>query len=102
MSDTESGSAKRQHGVYESLTPGQRSLRARTAAHASWANTSNPAARTRPGAQAAFRRFEDQVDPDRTLPEDERYRRAKSAQRAHMSAIAQKSVKSRKAPGKSK
>jgi hypothetical protein len=86
----------RTHGVYESLTPGQRALRARTAAHASWAKTKDPAARTRNGAQAAFRRFEDEVDPERELPEDERYRRAKSAQRAHMSAIAQKSVKARK------
>lgn len=84
--------------VYETLTPGQRSLRARTASFTSWANTSDTTARTRPGAQAAFRKFEDQVDPNRTLPDDERFRRAKAAQRAHMSAIAQKSVKARKKP----
>lgn len=82
--------------VYESMTPAQRSLRARTASYASWANTPDPAARTRNGAQAAFRRFEDQVDPERLLPEDERYRRAKAAQRAHMSSIAYKRVRAKK------
>lgn len=87
--------------VYETLTPGQRALRARGASYASWANTADPAARTRNGKNAAFRRFEDQVDPDRLLEDDERFRRAKAAQRAHMSSIAQLSVKSRKKPGNS-
>lgn len=36
-------------------------------------------------ARAAFmRKFEDEVDPDRVLPEEERARRAKFALRAHM------------------
>jgi hypothetical protein len=37
----------------------------------------------------------DQVDPDRTLPDDERNRRAKAAERAHMQALALKSSKAR-------
>lgn len=74
--------------VYDTLTPAQRSLRARMASHASWANTTDPGARSRAGRDAAFRQFEDQVDPDRTLPADERLRRAKSAQRARMSQLA--------------
>jgi hypothetical protein len=82
--------------VFESMTPAERSLRARMAAYQSWANTSDPAARTRNGARAAFKRFEDQVDPDRTLPDDERLRRAKAAERAHMLALAFKSVKARR------
>ena len=82
--------------VFESMTPAQRSLRARIAAHTSWANTEDRTARSKPGLDAAWRKFEDQVDPARQLSETERFKRAESARRAHMSALAYKSVASRR------
>ena len=81
--------------VYESLTPAQRSLRARTASFASWANTPDPKARGRRGYATRFRRYEDQVDPERVLPEEERYRMAKAAEKAHMASISLKRLRSK-------
>lgn len=81
----------------ESLTPDQRALRSSIAAHESWANTSDPTARTEPARQAFLRRFEDQVDPDRVLPADERTRRAESARKAHFQRLALRSSKVRAA-----
>jgi hypothetical protein len=75
------------------LTPAQRTLRARLAAcvmHA--AGKTN----TAPAAAAWRRRFEDQVDPDRTLPPDERERRVQLAIRAHMTGLALKASRARK------
>jgi hypothetical protein len=49
-------------------------------------------------ARAAFNaRFENEVDPERTLPVAERARRAESARRAHMSRLALASSKARRA-----
>lgn len=73
-------------------TPEERSLRARLAAHHSWANTKDPAARTRPAREAALARFEDQVDPAGQLSEAERRRRAEHARRAHMQRLALRSA----------
>lgn len=42
---------------------------------------------TRAATAATWERYLDQVDPDRTLPEDERFRRAKQAERAHMLSL---------------
>ena len=42
-----------------------------------------------------MRRFEDQVDPGRVLPEHERNRRATAALNAHMSRMALASSKAR-------
>jgi hypothetical protein len=80
----------------EPLSPAERSLRARLAAHQSWALTTDPAARTRPGTDAFLARFEKQVDPEGTLPEAERRRRAESAKKAYMTALAYKSSRARK------
>lgn len=88
--------------IYESMSPGERALRARMASHASWANTSDRARRSRPGQAAAFKRFEDMVDPDGSLSESERFKRAESLRRAHMAEIALKSAKSRRAKANSK
>lgn len=74
------------------LSPEQRSLRAKIAVHASWANTADPSARTAPGRKAFDQRFYDQVDPDRTLPEAERERRASHARSAYFSRLAYKSA----------
>jgi hypothetical protein len=77
------------------LTPEQRSQRARIAALTRWANE-DPTANALRGQAGLLRRFEDQVDPDRTLPEAERNRRAAAARRAHMNSLAFKSAKARK------
>jgi len=74
------------------LTPGQRSLRARIAAHALHA-----AGRTNTGpASAAFlRRFEREVDPEGQLAPDVRARRAEHALAAHMAALSLKASRAR-------
>jgi hypothetical protein len=79
-----------------SLTPGERRLRAQVAVHTSWQNTPDPSARTAPARAAFDQRFEDQVDPDRVLPEAERLRRAASAKKAFFSRLALKSAQARR------
>jgi hypothetical protein len=78
------------------LTPAERKLRAKIAAHASWAATSDPSARTAPGRAAALERFERQVDPDGTLPPAERARRAEHARKAYFAGLALKSARARR------
>ncbi len=78
------------------LTPSERSLRARAAAHASWANTADPSARTAPARRAALDRFEREVDPDGTLSPAERRRRAEHLRKAHMHGLALKSAQARR------
>lgn len=77
------------------LTPAQRALRARAAAHSSWACTVDRSGRTQAGRDAFMRRFEDQVDPQRELSDDERLRRAEQAKKAHFARLALKSSKAR-------
>ena len=82
-----------------SLSPSERSLRARIAAHESWARTENRSARTAPARQAAMDAFARKVDPDGRLDPAERARRADHARRAHFLRLAMKSadVRRRKA-----
>jgi hypothetical protein len=82
--------------VSRSLTPDERALRARIAAHTRWAHTDDRQAATRPARDAFLARFEHQVDPEGTLPPAERQRRAESARRAHMLRLAKRSAKSRR------
>lgn len=70
-------------------------MHARAAAHLSWSNTADPAARTAPARDAFLSRFETQVDPDRVLPDDERLRRALHARTAHMQQLAARSAQAR-------
>lgn len=70
------------------LTPAQRVLRARLAAHASWANTADRVARTKPAADAFMARFEREVDPDGQLVAAERLERATSAKKAYFQRLA--------------
>ena len=80
------------------LTPAERSLRASIAAHTRWANTSR-AERQRladSGQAGLLRRFAAEIDPDGTLPGDERDRRARNALTAHMKRLALKSSRSRR------
>lgn len=78
------------------LSPSERSLRARLAAHESWAKTEDRTARTHAGRESFYRRFEDEVDPERTLPEEERRKRAESARKAYYYRLALKSAQARR------
>jgi hypothetical protein len=77
------------------LTPQQRTLRARLAAHASWAKTADPAGRTAPARRAALDRFERLADPDGTLAPPERARRAAHLRKAEMARLALASARAR-------
>ena len=77
-----------------SLTPTERTLRARAAAHTKWAHQ-DPIAGTARARSKFLRRFIDQVDPDRELPEAERLRRAESAKSAYFVSLAYKSARAR-------
>jgi hypothetical protein len=81
------------------LTPAQRSLRARLAAHESWSRTADPAGRTANARRAALDRFERQVDPDGSLNPAERSRRAEHARKAYFTRLALKSAQARRKAG---
>jgi hypothetical protein len=76
------------------LTPAERSLRARIAAHALHAKGGTS---TAAGTAAFLGGFDRQVDPDGILPPDERARRAAHARKAHMSALSLKASRARTA-----
>jgi hypothetical protein len=68
---------------------------ARIAAHAMHAK--HDSRKTTAASRAAFfQRFENEVDPDRTLPEAERLKRAEHARKAHMYRLALASAKARR------
>ena len=69
----------------------------RIAAEISWARTHDRAARTRPARETFLKRFEKEVDPDGTLPPEERRQRAEHAKRAYMLQLAKRSAAARKA-----
>lgn len=77
-------------------TDSSRSLNGRIAALSMWAQTSDWSARSLPGRQAAWDRFERQVDPNNELPEPERLKRADAARRAHFSRLAKRSAEVRR------
>lgn len=77
-----------------SLTPAERTMRARVAAHAMHAAGKT---NTAPARQAMKERFLRQVDPDGVLPEEERLRRAAHAEKAYFTKLALKSSKARRA-----
>lgn len=78
------------------LSPSERALRARTAAHTSWANTRDRAARTAPGTKALLDKFEREIDPDGTMDPAERALRAESARKAHFARLAFLSAQARR------
>ena len=55
---------------------------------------------TAAATEAQLARFDRQVDPDGTLPAEERERRAKAALRAHMTRLALRSVEARRRSGR--
>lgn len=66
------------------MTPAERTLRARLAAHTLHAQGKT---NTAPARAAFLAKFENQVDPDRVLPEAERQKRADHALKAHMAGL---------------
>ncbi len=78
-----------------SLTPAQRSLRARIGGHALHASVDSTV-HTAPARAAFLAKFEDEVDPDHLLPEPERKRRAEHARKAYFAKLAMASAKARR------
>ena len=81
----------------DNLTASERSLRAKIAAHAKWANQ-DPTEGTAKARAAFLRSFIDKVDPTRELPEAERFRRAEAARSEHFARLAYLSARARR-PG---
>jgi hypothetical protein len=79
-----------------SLSPEQRRLRAQIAANSRWSRE-DPRVGTARARAAWYRKFLDQVDPERILSHAERDRRAQSALRAEMQRLALRSSKARSA-----
>jgi hypothetical protein len=77
------------------VTPEQRTLRARIAAHVQWSKESDPTARTSKARKAFLDRFEREVDPDETMDPGERARRADHLRRAYFARLALASARSR-------
>jgi hypothetical protein len=78
------------------LNASERSLQARMAAYVLHAGRDGRDV-TAPARRAFLRRFEDEVDPERVLPEAERARRAEQARKAHMTRLALASARARRA-----
>ncbi len=74
----------------------ERSLAGSLAAHESWANTPDRAARTAPARAALLARFEREVDPDNLLEPAERGRRAEHKRKAYFQRLALRSAQSRR------
>ena len=77
------------------MTPEERTLRARMAAYTLHAK--RDARETTAAARAAFLdRFDRMVDPEGTLPEAERQRRAAAARKAYFTGLALRSAQARR------
>lgn len=79
----------------KNLTPEERSLRARVAAHVAHSRN-DPKATTAKAREAFLSSFERQVDPDGVLDPAERARRAEHARSAHFARLALASSKARR------
>lgn len=90
------GPSGRHYSVSDSLTPQERVLRAQIAAHTRWSGDENPTEATAPARKAWMDHFERQVDPEGTLPPDERARRAASARKVYYKQLAFKSAVARR------
>lgn len=81
--------------VADRLTPAEKTLRARLAAHTLHAQVDGRT-HTAPARAAFNARFEKQVDPDGILAPAERARRAESARKAYFAGLALKSARARR------
>jgi hypothetical protein len=77
------------------LSPAERSLRGRMGAYVVHARY-DPRQTTAPAREAFLRRFLDEVDPGRVLPERERLRRAAAARKAYFTRLAYLSSRRRR------
>jgi hypothetical protein len=77
------------------LTPEQRTLRARMGAHALHAQGKTSTAAARRNSPQSLEYWCTQVDPDSSLPEPERLKRAEHARKQYMSGLAFKSSRAR-------
>lgn len=80
------------------LSPSERTLRARLAAHTLHSKVDSTA-HTEPARKAFLVSWETKVDPDGVLPEAERKRRANQALKAHMARLGLKSAQARRRGG---
>ena len=78
------------------IDPAERFMAATIAANSRWAHEPDRTAATSPARAAFNKRFEDEVDPDRTMTPTERGRRAESARKAYFMRLALKSARSRR------
>lgn len=86
----------------KSLTDEQRVMRARVAAHESWANTENRAARATQGHKASPASVDywlERVDPDGTMTDETRRQAAESKRDAYMTRLALNASKARTRKG---
>jgi hypothetical protein len=79
----------------ESLSASERSQRGRIGAYLMHARH-DPRSTTAAARLAFSRRFLDTVDPDRSLPEPERLRRADAARKAYFAQLAYLSARARR------
>lgn len=79
-----------------SLTPAERSMRAKLAAHKRWAKEADPRAATHAARKAMASKFEREVDPDGTMDPAERFRRAEHLRKAHFTALSLASAQARR------
>ncbi len=77
------------------LTPEQRSLQSRIAAHTLHSKV-DATAHTAPARKAFLERFEREVDPEGVLPLGERRRRAEHARKAYFTRLALRSAQARR------
>lgn len=78
------------------MTPEDRVLRARLAAHTRWSREADRTRATAAARQAAQERFEKQVDPDGTMDPRERAMLAENARKAHFTKMALRSAQARR------
>ena len=78
------------------LSASERTLRAKIAAESGWAQCDDRAGRTQAARDAFFRRFLDEVDPERKLDPADRERRAKHARKAYYQRLAFEREKARR------
>jgi hypothetical protein len=77
------------------FNPREMALRGRIGAYQLHA-THDPKVTTQKARQAFLKRFEDEVDPDCSLPEAERLRRAEATRSAYFTRLAYKSAQARR------
>lgn len=94
--DTTATMPDRRTAAHSSLSPEDRSRRARLGASTRWA-TADRHKGTAPARQAFLARFETEVDPEGQLPPDERATRAEHAMRAYFQRMAMDRERKRRA-----